>query len=121
MSQYNNNSTTGANKSQFVRTAQGINMSYTGARPAEGDTIQLALVVDAEGNTTKSLNNDGIETVSFRNSFELGDLYCYVPVTEVGKAKKVQLMVDKAGVKYATFTVQNSIAIQTTGSKPASL
>ena len=121
MSNYSNQSTTGANKSQFVRTAQGINMSYTGAKPLEGDTVQLALTVDTEGNTIKSTNNNGVETVSFRNSFPQGDLYCYVPVTEIGAKKSVVLLQDKSGVKFATFTVRNTIAITTTGAKPASL
>ena len=119
---YNNNSSTAsANKTQFVRTAQGINISYIGTKPENGMVFDLALSVDPEGNTVKSLNNNQVETVSFRNSFAEGDLYCYVPVSEIGKTKSVQLMADKDGTKFATFTVNNTISIQTAGAKPASL
>jgi len=119
---YNTQQTQVSKKSTpFVKTSSGHSINYTGLKPSEGLSVSLALSVDADGNTIKSLDNNGTETVSFRNSFSDGDLFTYIPVEDVGTKKSVKLLVDSNGTKFASFTVQNTIIINEAGAKPASL
>ena len=118
---YNTQNTNATKRTPFVKTSSGHALNYTGPKPSEGLSMSLALSVDADGNTIKSLDNNGTETVSFRNSFSDGDLFTYIPVDDIGTKKSVKLLVDSNGTKFASFTVQNTIIINEAGAKPASL